>query len=118
MTVERKLHQRHYSAFRVEKEKPAKYGGKRSKKPWIVHYPTDPCSDYQPRERFATHGEAINRAGRLAFRQALIWQFEEYLDNNQNVTVSPDYDHTGLDTMYRTFKWWGTFDLPGFLENI
>lgn len=112
---ERTLHDRHNVAFRVEKNchQSAIY-------PWVVHWPTDPASDYQRTLRFKTHAEAIRRAQIEAFRADLLEKFEVYLVANQNQTVvaSPEFDHTGLDTMYRLFQWWGKYDLAGLLENV
>lgn len=108
---ERTLHDRHNVAFRVGRERSSTY-------PWVVYWPTDPASDYQETLVFKTHAEAIRVAQREAFKADLVEKFEAFLVANQNQTVAAEYDHTGLDTMYRVFEWWGRYDLAGFLENV
>lgn len=47
---------------------------------WGVHPPTDMCSDYQPRDGFATFAEAQKHAARESLKAWLIEQFSEMLE--------------------------------------
>lgn len=87
-------------------------------KPWTVTDPMHMCDDNDQAWFFADYHEAIRFAQREAFRDKLKEDFAEYLEGNQNRGSSPEFAHTGLDTMCRTFAWWGRYDLAGFLENI
>ncbi|AAN02159.1 gp105 [Mycobacterium phage Barnyard] len=87
-------------------------------KKWKVVAPIDPCSDYVDVQYFCTFEEAIAYANCCWIRRELLFKFEEFLDEVQNSWMPKDKQHTGLDTMIRTLKWWGKFDLADMLENI
>lgn len=67
-------HSNHWSKYRVERKGSGEF------KPWTVHHPTDPCSDYTPQTWFQTHSEAIVFAQREAFKAWVLARFEDWLE--------------------------------------